>query len=272
MQPQATYPGAQGGARPKGTKVLALIPSEDDPRILSLALTLSGLPEGRVAAWSLPDEARTLRQRLRAAMLGIRGSGEASRALRYMVEASARGHHVPVRILPAQRAERSPHLDEFRKLPEGALLVTGWSRGSPLPTDPCFGDVLRAHPGELLVMMECPPTPFSSVLLVSFHKGQGDAYSLSSWSTKLAGDYPAWIREVDDLAGLEALLCKTMHSDLVIVSSLATKPEELEPLLDRLRVAASTSTVGVLLPHHESREPLLRWLASAATNEPITLG
>ena len=260
MQPSALYPGARGAPIWRGAPIIALLTSDEDPRLLSLAMTLRGKTGRRVDAWALPDDARSLRGALRATMLGLRGSNEAHRALRYMVEASARGHHVPIRILPTVSSARSEQIDELRKLPADTLLVAGWARGDQLQTHGCFGEVVQAHPGPLLFMMDCPSQAFSSALFVSVGDAGKASAVLSTLSNAVERAYPCWTREAPDLLALEALLSEATRSDLIIVSSPATELSVLQPLLDRLKLAASVSTVGVLLHDHDSREPLLQWL------------
>ena len=263
MQSTASYPGGDNATSEHGPPILALLPSPEDRQFLSLAMTLCGRSGGRVAAWSLPDKAVALRQRLRSTALGIPGGGAASRALVYMVEASARGHHVPVRILAAQRAARAGQLDELGQWPQDSLLVTGWSRGARPPSGPSFRETLDAHPGVVLCMMECPSRPFSSALLVSFGKEVEAPAALTIIERELDRGYPCWRRQAADLPALEKLLSKTTASDLVLVSSPATQRADLGPLLDRLRHAGYDSSVGVLLPDRRSREAFLRWLSSA---------
>ena len=211
-------------------------------------------------AWALPDEARTLRHTLRATMLSIRGSSEANRALRYMVEASARGHHVPVRILPTVSSARSEQIDELRQLPADTLLVTGCSQRGEAPAEPGFSEVVRAHSGPLLFMMGGPPQAFTNVLFFSAGASEEGSTVLSTLCDAVESSYPCWTRAAADLDALEELLSETTRSDLVIVSSGASDLSVLQPLLDRLKSAALVSTVGILLNNCASRKPLLQWL------------
>ena len=260
MQSSAVYPGAHGAPPRRDAPIVALLNSEGDRRLLSLAMTLRGGPERRVEAWSLPDEAGSLRERLRATMLGLRGTSQANRALRYMVEASARGHHIPVRILSSTSSARDEQIDELRQLPADTLLVTGWARGGQPPADPSFSEVIRAHAGPLLFMMECPSQPFTSALFVSSGVSDEATTTLSALSASVERTYPCWTREATHMDALEELLDQTTSSDLVLVSNSASDLSELRPLLDRLRLAASISTVGILLTKHSSRDALLQWL------------
>jgi hypothetical protein len=251
---------------------VALLPSDGDRRLLTLAMTLRGnRPGHRLVAWSLPNEVRTLKNRLRATMLGLRGSGEANRALRYMVEASARGHHIPVRDLPDQGSARAEIIDDLKHIAADALLIAGWSRHSATSSHSSFDEVLRAHPGPLLLVMDCPTTPFSSALFVAVGSNEHVPPALTALCEQVESSYTCWTRNTTDLQGLEQLLSEATGSDLVIVSSQATDAAELEPLLQRLSMAAKTSTVGVLLPEHESREPLIQWIRSATLSAQITV-
>ena len=260
MQPTATYPGAQNPTIWRGAPIIALLTSDDDRRLLSLAVSLRGSTGRRVDAWALPDESRTLKQTLRATMLGIRGNSEANRALRYMVDTSARGHHIPVRILPTVSSARSEQLDELTRLPADTLLVTSFTQGGQAPADSSFDEVLCAHPGPLLLMMGCPPQAFTSALFVSDDPSTEASKALSTLCDAVERAYPCWTRAAADLDALEELLAETTRADLVIVSSAASELAVLQPLLNRLKLAASISTVGILLNNYASREPLLQWL------------
>jgi len=263
MLSRPSYPGAYPSQ--EKAPILALLPSDGDPRLLSLAMTLRGnRTERRLIAWALPNEARSLRNRLRSTMLGLRGSGEANRALRYMVESSARGHHVPVQDLPELRAARTETLEGISQLSTDALLVAGWSRHKQPSAHSSFGEVLRAHPGALLFVMDCPAEPFASALFVAVGSQQHVSPALAQLCEQVELSYACWTRRAADLKELDNVLCETTDSDLVIISSEATDADELEPLLERLREAATKSTVGILLPEHASREPLIQWVVRAA--------
>jgi hypothetical protein len=239
---------------------LALLASEQDRRLLCTAIALTGRGRRRLSAWSLPDPRHSLHERLHATMLGLPGDGIADRALRYMVEASVRGHHVPVRRLSHESRAFAEQSAELQAVPEDSLLVTGWSRGEAPPDAAPFAALIEAHPGPVLVVMDAPIEAFSAALLVAVGKGSKVHAQLATLAESLEYSYPCWTRQVDKVAGLEPLLKEVAATDLVIVAPGSTADSRFVPLLDRLRSAAAHATVAVLLPAGEGHAGFVRWL------------
>jgi len=262
MHPQQPAGATTQTASSPAATVLTLLGSEADRPLLCTALALTRGTRRRLTAWCLPDPAQMLAERLRATMLGMRGNSEADRALRYMVESSIRGHHVPIRHLPQETQAFSEQIEELRALPEDSLLVTGWTRGGAVPSGRSFATIIREHPGSLLVVMAVPQTPFSAALLVSLGAATGPEAQLQALAESLEDSYPCWLQEAPTLDGLEPLLSEARENDLVIVSAANTKATEIVPLLDRLRPATGGYTAAILLPPGGDREQLLSWLAA----------
>lgn len=271
LESAASTPNSQS-SKPGTAAVVTLLGGEQDRRLLGVALALSRGGRRRITAWSLPDSARMLADRLRAATLGLRGSSEADRALRYMIEASNRGHHVPVQRLSHETQACAEQLEEIRSFGEDSLLVTGWSRGCVPSTDRCFTTVVKQYRGSVLVVMDAPAAPFAASLLVSLGPKASSHSQLEALGESLETSYPCWMRRAENLDALEPLLAELDKSDLVIVSAVHSPATEITALLDRLRAVAQGSTAALLLPAGGSREGLLSWLtgqqARGAQDQP----